>query len=85
MIVMTLDPAFWLVLLIPAGVLAIVVYSCIEVSKRHPARTSSPSPAAWYPDPSGRHANRFWDGRAWTSHVADDGRVAVDPLTSAHS
>ena len=39
-----------------------------------------PSPAAWYPDPSGRHAHRFWDGTSWTSHVIDGGQVAVDPL-----
>jgi hypothetical protein len=35
---------------------------------------------AWYPDPSGRHAQRFWDGASWTPHVADGGHVAVDPL-----
>lgn len=37
-------------------------------------------PPAWYPDPSGRHARRFWDGASWTPHVADGGHVAVDPL-----
>ena len=41
------------------------------------------SPAAWYPDPSGRHAHRFWNGASWTPHVADDGQVAVDPLGQA--
>ena len=41
------------------------------------------SPAAWYPDPSGRHAHRFWNGTSWTPHVADDGQVAVDPLGHA--
>jgi hypothetical protein len=38
------------------------------------------SPAAWYPDPSGRHAARFWNGASWTPHVRDGGQVAVDPL-----
>ncbi len=42
--------------------------------------TPPPSPAAWYPDPSGRHTHRFWNGTGWTPHVADDGHVAVDPL-----
>ncbi len=37
-------------------------------------------PAAWHPDPTGRHTHRYWDGTAWTPHVADDGRVALDPL-----
>ena len=27
--------------------------------------------AGWYPDPSGRHSHRWWDGAAWTEHVAD--------------
>jgi membrane protease YdiL (CAAX protease family) len=25
----------------------------------------------WYPDPSGRHARRWWDGRSWTTWVLD--------------
>ena len=42
--------------------------------------THPPSPAAWYADPSGRHAHRFWDGTSWTPHVLDGGHAAVDPL-----
>lgn len=38
--------------------------------------------ADWYPDPSGRHQSRYWDGRAWTGHVADDGVTAEDPVTA---
>jgi hypothetical protein len=38
----------------------------------------SPPSAAWHPDPSGRHQWRWWDGSAWTDHVADDGEVGVD-------
>lgn len=37
--------------------------------------------AGWYPDPLGRHQHRFFDGASWTSHVADSGRTAEDPLT----
>jgi len=37
-------------------------------------------PAAWYPDPSGRHQFRYWQGASWTDAVADDGRTASDPL-----
>jgi hypothetical protein len=37
--------------------------------------------AKWHPDPAGRFALRYWDGRAWTGHVADaTGHAAVDPL-----
>lgn len=28
------------------------------------------TPAAWYPDPSDGHRLRYWDGSAWTAHVA---------------
>lgn len=37
-------------------------------------------PAGWHPDPSGRHWWRWWDGLAWTDHVADGGPVFTDPL-----
>lgn len=36
--------------------------------------------AAWFPDPTGRFALRFWDGTRWTAHVARDGVAASDPL-----
>jgi hypothetical protein len=39
-------------------------------------------PAAWHPDPTGRHEHRYWDGTAWTEHVADAGQVGRDPLAS---
>jgi len=41
----------------------------------------STSPAAWAADPYGRHQWRWWNGRHWTEHVADDGVAAVDPPT----
>lgn len=41
-----------------------------------------PAPAAgWFPDPSGRHEHRYWDGRAWTEHVASGGQQRSDPVT----
>jgi uncharacterized RDD family membrane protein YckC len=41
------------------------------------------NPPRWAPDPLGRHQYRYWDGGAWTEHVADDGMNAVDPPTVA--
>jgi hypothetical protein len=38
------------------------------------------APGAWYPDLYGRHQHRFWDGVAWTPHVADQGQAAFDPI-----
>lgn len=39
--------------------------------------------AGWYPDPTGRYAHRFHNGRAWTADVADAGERFVDPLGTA--
>ena len=36
------------------------------------------SPAAWHPDPYGRHELRYWDGARWTEHVSSQGRQSVD-------
>lgn len=36
--------------------------------------------ASWYPDPSGRHELRYWDGGQWTQHVTTRGRPDIDPL-----
>jgi hypothetical protein len=33
----------------------------------------------WYPDPTGRHQQRYWDGRQWSHRVADNGVKADDP------
>ena len=41
---------------------------------------SSPSQAGWQPDPTGRYQYRYWDGRAWTDHVATDGQSGTDPF-----
>lgn len=38
------------------------------------------TPPDWHPDPTGRHQFRYWDGIAWTEHVADDGRQSTDPI-----
>jgi uncharacterized protein YxjI len=35
--------------------------------------------ANWYPDPTGRHELRYWDGDAWTDHVSDRGITGTDP------
>jgi hypothetical protein len=47
-----------------------------------PERTVS-HPAAWQPDPTGKHDHRWWDGERWTEHVADAGQASVDPIEGA--
>ena len=37
------------------------------------------TPAGWYPDPSGRFELRYWNGTAWTEHVARGGQQYTDP------
>jgi hypothetical protein len=37
------------------------------------------SAPGWHPDPSGRWQVRWWDGAAWTEHVASQGRQGSDP------
>jgi hypothetical protein len=37
-------------------------------------------PAAWYPDPQGRHEFRYWDGAVWTEHVSNQGVATTDAL-----
>lgn len=50
-----------------------------EMSPQHAAGASGQHAPAWYPDPSGRHESRWWDGTRWTEHVASHGRQGVDP------
>lgn len=37
-----------------------------------------PPPAAWHPDPFGRHELRYWNGATWTASVSDGGVVTED-------
>ena len=36
--------------------------------------------AGWYPDPSGRHQQRYFDGYRWTEHIADGQVLGNDPV-----
>lgn len=36
----------------------------------------------WYPDPTGRHDHRWYDGARWTDHVGDAGRASIDALAA---
>lgn len=43
-------------------------------------KAGRPALFGWYPDPTKRHSLRYWDGRFWSEHVADNGALAVDPV-----
>lgn len=34
----------------------------------------------WYPDPTGRHRLRYYDGRYWSQHALDGDQLSEDPL-----
>jgi hypothetical protein len=38
--------------------------------------------AGWYPDPSGAHESRYWNGTDWTADVASGGVTSSAPLGS---
>ena len=38
-------------------------------------------PSGWYPDPVGRHEQRYWHEGQWTEHVADGGRRSSEAAT----
>lgn len=61
-----------------------VTSSPVASSPVAPAPTPTPTPASatpagWYADPSGRYELRYWDGSAWTEHVARNGQQFTDP------
>lgn len=43
-----------------------------------PAASTPSVPANWYPDPSKRYELRYWNGSAWTEHVATGGVQSTD-------
>lgn len=41
------------------------------MSETGQGRGGTPPPQGWYPDGSGEHVWRWWDGRSWTTEVTD--------------
>lgn len=73
---------FWSVPLL--GFAALVV-GIVSLAKRSSATRpswppASPLPAGWYPDPTGRTPERWWDGERWTADVRSGSQVAQDPI-----
>lgn len=60
-----------------------------EAARTHhaaPAATSLANPADWFPDPSNTAQSRYWNGTAWTHHVAPrDGADAATHLATTPS
>ena len=45
--------------------------------------SNSPAPN-WYPDPSGRHEKRYWDGSQWTDRVMNGDKEGTDAAGGTH-
>lgn len=45
-------------------------------------QSSAHAPAGWFPDPTGRHGARYWDGREWTDRVSD---IGTDELAAGQT
>lgn len=56
-----------------------VVEAAVTPIETAAAAAVTSTPAGWYPDPSGRFEMRYWDGSAWTEHVARGGQQYTDP------
>jgi len=42
-------------------------------------RAASGAAPGWYPDPTGRHAVRYWAAGAWTAQVSDLTTDSIEP------
>lgn len=45
--------------------------------------SNQPAPN-WYPDPSGKHELRYWDGTGWTDRVSNHGKESIDAPGGTH-
>ncbi|MGH2740148.1 MAG: DUF2510 domain-containing protein [Actinomycetota bacterium] len=43
------------------------------------AKSGRSTGAGWYPDPTGRHDRRWWDGAKWTADITDRDVQGADP------
>jgi hypothetical protein len=55
--------------------LGVIIMMFLKPAARDAEATGSPG---WWPDPHRRHEYRYFDGRAWTNHVSDNGTAGVE-------
>ncbi len=61
------------------GLIGWIIIACIP--RRTGALTREQKPSrGWYPDPTGAHELRFFDGNQWMADVADKGEMSTDPI-----
>lgn len=68
-----LDPVEWTLLVLLLWIVGFPLYLIkrYQATKALPVNAGMPPPPppGWYADPWRMAAQRWWDGRAWTSHV----------------
>lgn len=89
MVIGYLDPGTGSIVLFPVLVVVvivgIVVFAVSASARKAKARAATlpPPPAVpgrWYADPTGRFAQRWWTGTAWTNEVVlSSGQQTTDP------
>ncbi|MEU8006220.1 DUF2510 domain-containing protein [Catellatospora sp. NPDC049111] len=52
----------------------------VHAPQVHLPQQTGPVGPSWQNDPTGRYMQRYWNGHAWTEHVANAGVVMTDPL-----
>jgi hypothetical protein len=77
--------AAWVLLFVIAvgiGVTIALARPATSRSRRTEASdTGSRAAAGWYPDPTRRSDQRYWDGNRWTDDVMTGGQRSRSPLT----
>ena len=78
--------------LLLGGLLAVTLVMTVVVGRssvfvrQDPSEATGPErpapPAGWFPDPTGRNEQRYWNGRQWTDDVATDGSLSTDPVAT---
>jgi hypothetical protein len=61
------------------GLIGWIIIACIPSRAGGVTREQKPS-RGWYPDPTGAHELRFFDGNQWMADVADKGEMSTDPI-----
>ncbi|MFL6081109.1 MAG: DUF2510 domain-containing protein [Ornithinibacter sp.] len=71
-----------ILLILVAGVVGVVFLVRLGVRTRGapPVPPSSEPVGRWAADPTRRHELRWWDGRAWSPSVSDNGVLGHDPV-----
>jgi hypothetical protein len=74
-------PALGFALGFVLGLIGWIVVACIP-RPRTVTREQKPS-RGWYPDPTGAHEMRYFDGLRWSDDVANRGQMARDAVRTA--